>query len=78
MLTSAYYCVLLLQVAKNRRTITVLLPDAEYIRFHKYCQSKGFKKSTLLARLIREHLNAENYADQAELVFQNPKRAGKH
>jgi len=56
-------------VAKNKRKITVLLLEAEYERFERYCEAKGFKKSTLLARLIREHLDTEHFASQTELSF---------
>lgn len=39
--------------------VTVLLPDAEFFRLDKYCERRGFKKSTLIARLIRDHLDEE-------------------
>ena len=38
-------------------------------RFESYCQERGFKKSTLIARLIREHLDQERYRPQRELLF---------
>lgn len=44
--------------------ISVLLTDAEDERFDAYCREKGFKKSTLAARLIREHLDREGFAAQ--------------
>lgn len=40
--------------------ITVLLEEEVDAQFTAFCQSKGFKKSTLAARLIREHLAKEN------------------
>jgi hypothetical protein len=49
--------------------ISVLLTDAEEERFDAYCREKGFKKSTLAARLIREHLDREGYAVQRALSF---------
>lgn len=49
--------------------ITVLLADAEFARFDAYCDERGFKKSTLISRLIREHLDAEQYGTQAQLNF---------
>lgn len=55
---------------KKRKTITVILPADEHKRFAKYCLSKGFKKSTLVARLIRDHLNAEQFMVQVELFTQ--------
>ena len=41
--------------------ITVLLDDAEFERFDNYCRERGFKKSTLIARLIRNFLDMEGY-----------------
>lgn len=40
--------------------ITVLLDEDVDAQFTAFCQNKGFKKSTLIARLIREHLAHEN------------------
>jgi hypothetical protein len=47
--------------------ISVLLTDDEEARFCSYCKEKGHKKSTLIARLIREHLDREGYASQTKL-----------
>lgn len=47
--------------------VTVLLAEHEFVRFDSYCETRGFKKSTLIARLIREYLNAEQYQQQAAL-----------
>lgn len=44
-----------------KRAITVLLPDDEAERFEAYCERHGFKKSTLIARLVRDHLDAEGF-----------------
>jgi hypothetical protein len=41
--------------------ITVLLDDPEFERFDSYCRERGFKKSTLIARLIRNFLDMEGY-----------------
>jgi hypothetical protein len=49
--------------------MSVLLSEAEEERFTAYCREKGFKKSTLVARLIREHLNREGYANQQTLAL---------
>jgi len=38
--------------------------------FEQYCESLGFKKSTLIARLIREHLEREGYGAQLRLAAQ--------
>lgn len=47
--------------------VHVLIPDEEADRFDAYCRTKGFKKSTLIVRLIREHLDREGFKAQAEL-----------
>jgi hypothetical protein len=57
---------------KQRKTITVVLPVGEYTRFSRYCKSFGHKKSTLIARLVREHLDAERFAMQEEIAWENP------
>ena len=52
---------------KKPSKITVLLDPEEFGRFEAYCESQGFKKSTLIARLIREHLDAARYQVQRTL-----------
>ena len=47
--------------------ISVLLSPEEGLRFDAYCRERGYKKSTLIARLIREHLEQENFAVQTEM-----------
>jgi len=49
--------------------IQVLLSREEADRFEAYCQDRGFKKSTLIARLIRDHLAEERFAQQ-QILFQ--------
>lgn len=44
--------------------ISVLLSESEAEVFGAYCKANGFKKSTLIARLIREHLEREQFAVQ--------------
>lgn len=61
---------------KKRSKITVLLADDEYERFERYCDSQGFKKSTLIARLIREHLDGERFQLQKSLPLA-PSGAGR-
>jgi metal-responsive CopG/Arc/MetJ family transcriptional regulator len=41
--------------------ISVLLSPDEYDRFDNYCRERGFKKSTLIARLVRQYLDLEGY-----------------
>ena len=55
------------QESKQRKKITVLLDPGEAERFEAYCQERGFKKSTLIARLVREHLNSQGFRQSEEL-----------
>jgi hypothetical protein len=55
-----------LLVAKLKK-VTVLLDEQEFMRFDIYCEERGFKKSTLAARLIREHLDREAFSPQKQL-----------
>ena len=41
--------------------VQVLLQPGEAERFERFCQMQGHKKSTLIARLIREHLDREEF-----------------
>jgi len=50
---------------KNK--ISVVLSAVEFARFDAYCAEKGFKKSTLIARLIREHMDREGFHLQGTL-----------
>ncbi|WP_411838904.1 hypothetical protein [Paracoccus sp. ME4] len=52
---------------KKQCKITVLLDAREFERFERYCDARGFKKSTLIVRLIREHLDEERFELQREL-----------
>ena len=47
--------------------ISVLIPAAEARRFEAYCNETGHKKSTLIVRLIREHLDRERFFVQGSL-----------
>lgn len=47
--------------------IQVLMTSDEAERFESYCKDRGFKKSTLIARLVREHLDSEQYWSQKPL-----------
>ena len=49
--------------------VTVLLPDEEFQRFDAYCRERGYKKSTLLARLVRQYLDMEGYGVSRESPF---------
>lgn len=41
--------------------VQVLLQPGEAERFERFCLKRGHKKSTLIARLIREHLDREGF-----------------
>ena len=58
--------------------MSVLLSDVEEERFAAYCSEKGFKKSTLVVRLIREHLDREGYASQRSLALDGNYEATQH
>ena len=54
--------------------ITVLLSDEEFDRFDNYCRERGYKKSTLISRLIRQYLDLEGYGTQRLNTFAKPER----
>ena len=60
---------LVIWCAVNTTRISVLLTQDEFDRFESYCESFGHKKSTLIARLIREHLDRQGFAHQESLGF---------
>ncbi|MEM5472937.1 hypothetical protein WNZ14_14480 [Hoeflea sp. AS60] len=49
------------------RRIQVLMPQEEADRFEAYCREKGFKKSPLIVRLVREHMDQVGYQVQRGL-----------
>ncbi|WP_156510548.1 hypothetical protein [Labrenzia sp. OB1] len=51
--------------------IQVLISKEEADRFEAYCREKGFKKSPLIVRLIREHMNQAGYQTQRVLFKGN-------
>lgn len=52
---------------KKRKSVNVILDVSEYRRFQKFCFDRGYKKSTLVARLIRDYLDNEKFMMQSEL-----------
>ncbi len=48
--------------------VQVLMQSAEAGRFGRFCLQRGHKKSTLIARLIREHLDREGFESQEQAV----------
>lgn len=47
--------------------VTVILSDEDAEVFEAYCEQKGHKKSTLINRLIREHIENSGYKHQRGL-----------
>ena len=61
---------------KTQTKISVLLSDLEHQRLDAYCRDRGYKKSTLVARLIRQYLDMEGYGGQPLSPFGRGGRAG--
>jgi hypothetical protein len=59
-------------MAKGRK-LTVLLPADDFVLFEEYCKDRGHKKSTLVAKLIRDHLDRERFVSQRHLFTTNEK-----
>lgn len=57
--------------------VQVILSDALDERFAAYCEAKGYKKSTLAARLIKDHLDQEECASQFPLPLAASSRKRK-
>lgn len=45
------------------------MSDAEHARFEAYCLETGHKKSPLIVRLVRDHLDRERFEIQQALPF---------
>lgn len=56
--------------------ISVLMPEADAATFESYCEERGYKKSTLIVRLIREHLVREGYPQQPSLLAPQRNKLG--
>ena len=51
--------------------ITVLLSPADSARLNEHCRTSGYKKSTLIARLVRDYL--DGLASEAQLPLPLPR-----
>lgn len=60
----------------RQHRISVILDQDLGRRFEAYCDERGHKKSTLIARLIREHLEHEHFQAQDSL-FQDYREKGE-
>ena len=50
--------------------VTVILGEDEFARFDAYCRERAYKKSTLVARLIRQFLDIEGFQKSRESMFE--------
>ncbi len=55
------------------RRVSVLLNENEFALFEKYCDEQGHKKSTLIAKLIRDLLDRERVVSQRQLFVSSEK-----
>jgi hypothetical protein len=55
------------------RKISVLLTEEEFAVFEQYCNERGHKKSTLIAKLIRDRLAEERMVIQRQLFVSTEK-----
>jgi hypothetical protein len=55
------------------RKVSVLLSEDEFAMFEHYCNERGHKKSTLIAKLIRDRLSEERIVVQRQLFVSNEK-----
>lgn len=69
LLTNTHFYTLLCRIRRVSTTvrIQVLLSETEAQRFQAFCDQSGFKKSTLVARLIRDYLDRQAYPRQGAL-----------
>ncbi len=52
--------------------VTVLLSGDQFARLDSYCKTRGYKKSSLIARLVREHMDQEGFQVQMALPIRVP------
>ena len=53
----------------EKAKISVVLQPGEFDRFDAFCRAQGYKKSTLIVRLIRDYMDREGFATQTSLSF---------
>ena len=64
----------------SKHKVTVIIEDDEFARFEAYCSRNGYKKSTLICRLIREHpqtLNDSPYSELSTFTHREKKTNGR-
>jgi len=62
-----------LEFMEKTAKISVLIPLDDAHRFEEYCLRQGHKKSTLIVRLIREHLDSNNDGSTKRPATRRPK-----
>ncbi len=55
--------------------VQVLMSKREADRFNTYCREKGYKKSPLIARLVREYLDRETSSRHPDLFTRDQRRS---
>ena len=64
--------------AMKRKKVSVLLDETDYAQFRDFCQERGYKKSTLISKLIRDFLASErDRADGARSKIEAKKSSSK-
>ena len=60
-------------MSTNKRKITVLLEDTKFLEFDDFCSQNGFKKSTLINKLIRDFIAKQTDQTGSKLSEQTAK-----
>lgn len=63
-------------MARAERIQVLLTPDEANL-FNRYCKEHGYKKSTLIVRLIREHLEHAGFPEQGPMFNQPEDKVAK-
>ena len=64
-------------MSQKQKKITVLLDESEFVQFDRFCIEHGFKKSTLLVRLLREFLDRED-PSRGQMPLFEQRRMSRH
>lgn len=65
-------------MSNKQKKITVLLDQHEFEEFDRFCHDYGFKKSTLLVRLLREFLEREAMAKDGPMPLFDTAKEQRH
>jgi hypothetical protein len=55
----------------RQKKVSVLLNEAEYERFRVFCRDHGYKKSTLISKLIRDFIGSQGSESPSKRVGKN-------